>query len=258
MLSLLENKLIFPAPRYPSGDWDPDWLAVEDVDFAAADGTALHGWYLKHPRPQAYLLYCHGNGEHVADTARRLEKLRRTLDVAVFAFDYRGYGRSAGSPHEAGILADGVAAHAWLCQRAGPATRQVVVMGRSIGGAVAVDVATRQQSPGLILENTFTTLPDVASRLHWWAPVRWLMRTRLDSVAKIVDYQGALLQSHGTADTLIPLDHGQRLFHAAAAADKRFLAFDGLGHNDGPPDEYYQELRDFVARIGDGVGSPGR
>mgnify|MGYP001953384324 CR=1 FL=1 len=112
LLFLLENKLIFPAPKYPSGDWNPNWLQYEDVDFKSVDGTALHGWFLDHPNPNAYLLYCHGNGEHVAYTASILDELRSTLDVAVFVFDYRGYGRSDGSPHEAGILADGEAADA--------------------------------------------------------------------------------------------------------------------------------------------------
>lgn len=246
VLFLLENKLIFPAPRFPSGDWEPDWLSLENVDFASADGTALHGWYLDHPNPKAFLLYCHGNGEHIAYTAPVLEELRTTLDVAVFAFDYRGYGRSDGAPNEAGILADGEAAHDWLCQRAGLARDQIVVMGRSIGGAVAVDIASRHQSRALILESTFPSLPDIAARLHWWAPVRLLMRTRLDSIAKIANYQGALMQSHGTADTLIPLNYGKRLFDAAPGQDKRFLSFDGIGHNDYPPDDYYDELRLFL------------
>ena len=118
LLFLLENKLIFPAPRFPSGEWEPTWLEYEDVTFASTDGTNLHGWYLDHPEPKAYLLYCHGNGEHVAYVAPLAEQLRATLDVAVFAFDYRGYGRSEGSAHEAGVLADANAAHQWLSRRA--------------------------------------------------------------------------------------------------------------------------------------------
>ncbi len=246
VLFLLETKLIFPAPQFPSGDWSPTWLQFEDVEFTSADGTALHGWFLDHPNPKAYLLYCHGNGEHVAYTADVLHQLRKQLDVAVFAFDYRGYGRSDGSPNEAGVLADGEAAHAWLQRRAEVAPDQIAVMGRSLGGAVAVDLASKHHSSAMILESTFPSLPDVAARLHWWAPIRLLMRTRLESIKKIVTFEGALLQSHGTDDTLIPLGYGRRLFDAAPTGNKRFLRFDGLGHNDYPPSDYYNELRIFI------------
>ncbi len=249
LLLLLENKLIFPAPRFPTGDWEPTWLEYEDVAFVSADGTRLHGWYLDHPNPKAYLLYCHGNGEHVPYVAPVADQLRSSLDVAVFAFDYRGYGRSEGSPNEAGILTDAAAAHAWLSERAKIAPDQIFVMGRSIGGAAAVDVADKQQSRALILESTFPSLPDVAARLYWWAPTRWLMRTQLNSAEKITSYHGALLQSHGTVDELVPLDYGRRLFDAAPTADKHFLAFDGLGHNDYPPEDYYERLREFVDRV---------
>ncbi|MDA1051870.1 MAG: alpha/beta fold hydrolase [Planctomycetota bacterium] len=252
LLFLLENKLIFPAPRFPSGDWQATWLEYEDVNFVSADGTKLHGWYLDHPSPKAYLLYCHGNGEHVAYVAPVVEELRSTLGVAVFAFDYRGYGRSEGSANEAGILADARAAHQWLTERAGVEPDQILLMGRSIGGAVAVDLAAEHHSRAMILESTFPNLPDVAARLHWWAPVRWLMRTRLDSAQKISRFDGSLLQSHGAADNMIPLSYGRRLFDAAPTADKHFLVFDGLGHNDYPPDEYYEQLREFVDRITSG------
>ena len=253
LLLLFENKLIFPAPRFPNGDWEPTWLEYEDIAFVSADGTRLHGWYLDHPAPKAYLLYCHGNGEHVAYVAPVADQLRSNLDVAVFAFDYRGYGRSEGSPNEAGILADAAAAHKWLSERTGVAPNQVFVMGRSIGGAVAVDLADKHQSQALILESTFPSLPDVAARLFWWAPVRRLMRTQLNAAAKISRYRGALFQSHGTIDELVPLSYGRRLFDAAPTSDKHFLAFDGLGHNDYPPDDYYERLREFVDRISTGT-----
>ena len=252
LLFLLENKLIFPAPRFPSGDWEPRWLKYEDVSFTAADGTKLHGWYFDHPAPQGYLLYCHGNAEHVAYVAPIAEQLRSSLDVAVFAFDYRGYGRSEGSADEAGILADGGAAHRWLSQRAQVAPDQIILMGRSIGGAVAVDLADKHHSRVMILQSTFPSMPDVAARLHWWAPVRWLMRTQLNSAEKISRFHGSLFQSHGTIDELIPLSFGRRLFDAAPTADKQFLVFDGLGHNDYPPDDYFDRLREFIDRVSAG------
>ena len=248
-LMLLENKLVFPAPRYPTGDWQPAGFQYEDVYFTSADGTKLHGWYLDCPSPIAHVLFCHGNGENIAYLARFADFLRTEFQVAVFTFDYRGYGRSDGSANEAGILEDGRAAHAWLAERIGAAPDQIVLMGRSLGGAVAVDLAVADGARGLILESTFPSLPDVASRLYWWAPIRLMMRTRLNSVEKIRSLTCPLLQSHGTADKLIPISLGRRLFHAAPSGNKQFVELPGLGHNKAATPHYYDELTAFLRKL---------
>ena len=127
--------------RYPAGDWQPAGLAFEDAWFTAKDGTRLHGWYVPHPQPRAVVLFCHGNGGNVALWADVLRILHDRMGVTAMGFDYRGYGRSEGTPSEAGVLADARAARTWLAQRAGIAENQIVLMGRSLGGAVAVDLA---------------------------------------------------------------------------------------------------------------------
>ena len=130
VLLYLENMLVYPAPRYPEGDWQATWLEHEDVYFNSADGTKLHGWYIEHPQPKAVVLYCHGNGTHVAYMAEFLAEMRDKFQVSIFAFDYRGYGRSEGKPAEKGILEDADAAQEWLAKRAGIETKDVVLMGR--------------------------------------------------------------------------------------------------------------------------------
>lgn len=110
LLMLFENRLIFPAPSYPRGDWEPNGLNQEDIYFTSKDGTQLHGWLLKHREPAVCILFCHGNAEHVADLADLLYKYHHEYHATVFAFDYRGYGRSEGRPDERGVLADGHAA----------------------------------------------------------------------------------------------------------------------------------------------------
>ena len=110
LLLLLENYLLYPAPKFPAGDWQAPYLRHEEVSFAAADGTQLVGWLAEHPSPQAVLMYCHGNGDCLGYLGPHLFELRQRHRLTVFAFDYRGYGKSAGSPSEAGILADGHAA----------------------------------------------------------------------------------------------------------------------------------------------------
>ena len=249
LLKIFENSLIFPAPRYPSGNWEPAELYYEDVYFESADGTRLHGWYLEHPQPQAHVLFCHGNGEHIAYRAEFLRRLRQRYAVTIFAFDYRGYGRSEGRPDEHGVMADGCTAHQWLATRAGIATDQVVLYGSSLGGAVVIDSATRQGARGLILESTFTSMPDVAAPLLWWAPVRWFMHSQMNSEEKIRQYHGPILQSHGTADSLVPFELGQRLHAAAPTENKRFISMPGHDHNDPASPAFWDALAEFLTSL---------
>ena len=121
-------------------------------------------------------------------------------------------------------------------------------MGESLGGGVAVDLAATDGARALVLESTFTSLPDVAAYHYWWLPVRLLMRTRLDSLAKIAAYHGPLFQSHGDVDTIIPFAIGRRLF-AAANEPKRFMAILHRDHNDTRPPEYYDALGKFFAAL---------
>ena len=248
VLLFLENSLVYPAPRYPEGDWEARHLPHEDVHFTSADGTKLHGWYVEHPQPRAVLLYCHGNGEHVAYNDGLLAMLRDDFRVSVFAFDYRGYGRSEGKPFETGILEDAEAAQAWLAERAGIRQQDIVLMGRSIGGGVAVHLAAKNGARGLILESTFSSLPDAAARQFPWLPVGWLMKNRYDSVTKIAGYKGPLLMSHGDCDTLIPMELSRKLFDAAPGA-KEFYCISGGDHNCAQPAEYYQKLDEFLEKI---------
>jgi len=165
--------------------------------------------------------------------------------VTVLIFDYRGYGRSEGKPSERGILEDGRAARAWLANREKVPEEKLVVMGESLGGAVAVHLAAEKQARALILESTFTSLPDVGKHHYPIFPVRLLMRSRLDSLAKIKEYRGPLLQCHGDADTIVPYKLGRRLFEAANEP-KQFITFRGGDHNDLRDREYYEKLAAFL------------
>ena len=242
LLLFLENTLLYPAPKYPAGDWEGAAFPHEDVYFASLDGTRLHGWYLEHQEPRAIVLYLHGNGDCVAYLGPYLAAVRDKLRLSIFVIDYRGYGRSEGAPFEKGILEDGDAAQRWLAERAGCRLEDVVLMGRSLGGAVAIDLAARNGARGLIVQSSFTSMPDVAALHYPWAPVRWLMRNRYDSLSKIASYKGPLLASHGTADSLVPAELGRRLFEAAVTENKRFVPIEGGDHNSPEPQEYYAIL----------------
>ncbi|MBN1911981.1 MAG: alpha/beta hydrolase [Pirellulales bacterium] len=244
----LEDSVIFQATRYPKGNWAPRSLAYEDAWFNASDGTQLHGWYCPCVNPRATVLFCHGNAGNLSDRTNLLRLLHDQLRVAVMIFDYRGYGRSEGLPHEAGVLQDARAARAWLARREGIAERDTVLMGRSLGGAVAVDLAAEDGARGLVLESTFTSLPDVAANIPSVRPLRPLMTSRLDSLSKIGRYHGPLLHSHGNADQLIPFEQGQALF-AAANEPKQFILIRGGNHNDPQTCEYYEALDRFLSEL---------
>ncbi len=247
-LAQLERSLVFVPNPYPEGNWQPDGLTFEDAWFNAPDGTRLHGWYVPHPSPQAIILYCHGNGGNVAMWSDVLRILHDRVGVSVLGFDYRGYGRSEGTPGEDGILSDARAARAWLGRRAGVPEDQIVLMGRSLGGAVAIDLAATDGARGLVVESTFTSLPDAARAVLPGVPVRSLMQARFDSRAKIGNYHGPLLHSHGTGDRLIPFAMGRQLFDAANEP-KQFLPLPDRDHNDPQPDTYYLTLSQFLARL---------
>lgn len=253
LLMVFEERLIFFPSKYPEGEWNGLGLPVEDAEFAAADGTRLHGWFLGHDpnrseKPRAVVLIAHGNAGNLTHRTHLLSTMRAS-GAASMVFDYRGYGKSEGSPSEAGVLADARAARAWLAQRTGVEESAIVVFGESLGGGVAVDLAASDGAGGLILLSSFTSLPDVAARVYPWLPVRWLMRTRLDSLSKISCFSGPLLQFHGDRDEIIPIDLGRRLFDAAADPDKQFVTFRGGTHNGLPPPAFDEAVRGFFERL---------
>jgi uncharacterized protein len=244
----IEDSLIYFPVVYPAGDWEPGGLEFEDAWFTAADGAPLHGWYVPCENARAAVLFCHGNGGNLSHRVDALKMLHRHAGVAVLIFDYRGYGRSKGKPSEAGCLADARAARGWLAAREKIPESRVVLLGESLGGAVAVDLAAHDGARALVLESTFSSLPDVAAYHYWFLPVHLLMRTRFDSLAKIGHFHGPLLQAHGDADTIVPLEFGRKLFDAAHQP-KQFLLIRGHDHNDLMPLEFYTALAEFVRNL---------
>ena len=237
----LEESIIYQPQPFPLGDWSTSGL-FEDAWFESQDGVRLHGWFAAAKQPHAVVLYFHGNGGNVTTCRETLRLFRDQLGAAVLVFDYRGYGRSEGMPTEDGILADARAARSWLATNAGVRESDIVLVGHSMGGGVAVDLASRDGARGLVLENTFTSLPDVARNHFPLLPFRHLMHNRLDSLAKIPIYRGPLLVKHGDDDEIVPYALGKKLY-AAANEPKQFISIPGGRHNDPPSREYLTALR---------------
>ena len=234
--------LFFPT-TYPEGNWEPTGIEFENIWLEADDGTKLHAWYFQHPNPKAVVLYAHGNGGHLAHRAALIEYLRERLDLSLLIFDYRGYGRSDGVPTVVGCLQDARAARAKLAQLAEIEESEIVLMGRSLGGAIAADL-TRDVTPrGLVLESTFSSFKDIAEvaapTLSWLVP-----KDKLNSLTALAAYPGPLLQSHGNQDRTIPFALGQKLYQQAQG-QKQFFVIDGGGHNSQQGWEYYAALNRF-------------
>lgn len=244
----IENSIVFQPRPYPDGDWT---LArrVENAWIGSTDGVHLHGWFSEPEGkpPRAVVLFTHGNGGNVTTRRHVVDLFRDRLNATVLVFDYRGYGRSEGKPTEAGVLDDARAARRWLAVRTGVQERDIVVAGHSLGGGVAVDLAA-DGARGLVLEGTFTNLPDVAASHVPLLPVRAVMQSRLDSIAKIGAYHGPLLQVHGDADRIVPYSLGRKLFEAANEP-KRFVTIPGGGHNDYYTPEYVAALDQFLGSL---------
>ena len=243
-----EERLIFQPFNFPEDDWQPHGLHLEDARITAADGTKLHGWYVPHEQPLAHILFLHGNAGNITHRADILRELHN-IGAAVLVLDYRGYGKSEGKPTEQGVLHDARAARTCLAERANFKEEAIVLMGRSLGGGVAVDLTTDVKPRALILESTFTSMPDVAAVHYPFLPVHWAMKTQLDSMSKIKGYHGPLLQSHGAADEIIPFALGEKLHDACPSEDKVFLPIPGGRHNDFQPREYFETLRTFLEEL---------
>lgn len=232
LVRVFENRLIFFPPRYPEGFASPEayGLQPEEVWLAASDGVKLNAFFLAAPNSAKVLLWFHGNAENIGMGLEHLKELAR-LGVNVMELDYRGYGKSEGSPNEAGVYRDADAAYSYLTDTRKIAAKNIFIYGHSLGGAVAVDLAARRECGGLIVESSFTSIPDMARHIYRVPLARFLPASRFDSLGKIASVKAPVLIIHGTRDPVIPFDMGRRLFEAAREP-KSFLPVEGAEHDD--------------------------
>lgn len=247
-LASFEQSHVYVPAKYPYGQWHPEGLNFEDAWFDSADGTHLHGWFCPHEKPKAVALFLHGNAGNVTHTAESLRTLHDRHQVTAMSFDYRGFGRSDGIPSEAGVLADARAARAWLAKRTGVRECEIVLMGHSLGGGVAVDLAAGDGCRGLVLASTFTSMPDAAAHHVPYLPTHAIMRNRFDSIGKIDRYHGPLLMVHGDRDRVVPFEQGRKLFQKANEP-KKFVVNEGGDHMDPLSDVYRAALDEFVLNL---------
>ena len=224
-------------------------IAGDDVYLETEDGVRIHAFYLPAPASDIALLFLHGNAGNASHRLPNAAELVR-LGCSVLLLDYRGYGLSDGRPSEAGAYADARAGLGHLIDQRGFPTDRVVVFGRSLGGAIAVDLARDRELAGVILESTFTSVADIARGVG--GPLLGaLAGHRFDSASKIARIRAPLLFFHGDRDEVVDYALGRRLFDAAPEP-KSFETISGAGHNNttqvgGRP--YFERIRRFLAGV---------
>jgi len=221
-------------------------LDFDEVRFTTRDGVSLHGWFIPSPDAEGVVLFCHGNAGNIS---HRLDSIRifRDLGLSVFIFDYRGYGLSDGRPSEEGTYRDAEAAWNYLVEKRGVPSDGIILFGRSLGAAIAANLARTTRPSAVVLESAFASVPDIASRHYWFLPVRWLSRFEYATAAYVRDAHAPTLVIHSRDDEINPIEQGREVFRQANEP-KAFLEIRG-DHNSGfllSGARYTQGLRQFL------------
>ncbi len=228
MVSFENGYLYFPTRELTQTPHNAG-LVFRNVRFKSEDGVALHGWYMPHAHARFTLLHLHGNGGNMSNRIRQYRRWH-AMGLAVFAFDYRGYGKSAGAPNEAGLDADAKAAWLLLVNHYGLAAGNIIIAGRSLGCAVAAKLAAEVNPVGLALEAPFTSIPDMSEAYYPWLPLRWFVKTQLDTEAAVHESKIPLLLISAESDEIIPDGMADRVFAAHPGPKLRGIL--PGGHND--------------------------
>ena len=228
-----------------------DWqLNYQEVWFETKDRIKLHGWFFPLSEGTPVILFCHGNAGNMS---HRLENIRILLQhrLSVFIFDYRGYGRSEGKPSEIGLYRDGQAAYDHMVDALGIPPERIILFGRSLGAAVAVDLSLEKETKALIIESAFTSTRDMAKTLFLFKWIAPLLPTHFNNLEKITRVTVPKLIIHGEKDKIVPFSMGQTLFRAALQP-KYFLPLRKAGHNNTwSMDEitYFKTLANFAQAL---------
>ena len=221
--------LYFPSREIEATPADTG-LAFEEIPLRTSDGLNISAWYIPSSQARGFLIFCHGNAGNIS---HRLDSMRifHDLRLDVLIFDYRGYGRSEGEPTEKGTYLDAEAAYDYLVKAKGVSPSRIIIFGRSLGSAVATELAVRHKAGALIIESGFTSVPDLGRKFFPHLPVRLISRFHYATMDKVGGIPIPKLFIHSPDDEIIPFEHGMRLFEKAREP-REFLKIRG-GHNEG-------------------------
>jgi pimeloyl-ACP methyl ester carboxylesterase len=230
-LWLFETRLVFQAhrSRYARTLMQP-LDAYDRVELVTADGVRLEAIARAHDeRSRYWVLFCAPSGGSLRRGGTGQVDALHALGYSVFAFDYRGFGNNAGTPSEAGVYRDALTAYRYLTDSLRVPPQRIIVAGRSLGSAVAVDLGTRVPTAGLLLISAIDSVPDTAARIYRWAPVRLLASQRFDSLSKAPRVNVPVVQVHSPNDRMIPIAAARALFERFPGT--KLMVETGGGHN---------------------------
>lgn len=252
LLRLFEKNLIF-FPNYPgrlSGDWNPKGLPVEEVWLRASDGVKLHAWWIPGAGAFTFVAF-HGNAGNITDRSDVYSFLG-TVPASVLAVEYRGYGRSEGSPDEQGLYLDAEAAYDYLVRERGILPQRIIAYGQSLGSAVATDLASKREVGALVLEAPFASGRALARRVYPFLPgLGAVVRTKFETGAKLARVSVPVMVVHCANDPVIPYALGEEVFRLARDP-KEFFRVESYCHEEASvvaPDAYRAKLRGFLSRL---------
>lgn len=254
MLVVMEPQLVYPGAYLLTDNQSPDDFSDQALqvskcqswEYPAQDGSRIVGRLLDRPGAARTVLFFHGNGVKAALLDDWTKRLSDSLNANVLAAEYRGFQNSDVTPHESNLIADGLAAHDAICQHYNLPPQDLILYGRSLGGGCAAAVAAQRNTKTLILDRTFDSAADVAAEKFPVFPVRWLMRNQFDSINRLNNYHGRLIQIHGTPDEVVPIKNGKRLHAAIPSSSKVFLEVPGMYHNDRLPTRLLQQVEQLI------------
>ncbi len=244
-----QSKVVFfPVERMESA---PDRIGLEyqKVRFKTADDVRLFSWFLPAQQNKGVILFFHGNAGNIS---HRLDTLAifNQLGYSTLIFDYRGYGKSEGTPSEQGLYLDAEAAWKYLVEEMEVKPEDIIIFGRSLGGPLAAHIAAQNSVRACIVESTFTSAKDIASSLYPLYPVGLICRFKFETLQSILKKSAPLLVVHSSDDEIIPFSHGRKIYEAAADP-KTFLAIGG-DHNNGfmlSGRQYIDGLENFLSDL---------
>ncbi len=250
-MGLLDQLFLYHPAPWEDRDWATlSGLPLEAVWIPVPGGGRVFGWFVEASRAGAVLLWCHGNAGNIVHRLDNLRELYR-LGLSVLLFDYRGYGRSEGRPSEDGLYQDAMAAYDYLVVKRRIRPERIILFGRSLGGAVAGEVAAQRPIAGLILESTFPSVEAVAKLHYWGLPMHLFLGARFRLIDRLPDLSVRTLVIHGDRDDIIPLELGQAVF-AALKGPKWWWVVSGADHNNVPfvgGARYFERLQEFVRTL---------
>jgi len=246
MIFVNQKDLIFvPTKKYINTPESYN-LPYESHILTTKDGERISSWFIPHPNPRSTLLFLHGNGGNIST---RLDTINifHQLGLSIFIVDYRGYGNSSGSPSEEGTYVDAETAWLFLRNNKRINSNNIIIYGRSLGGAIAIWLAQKYKASALIVESSFTSIVDMGRHNYPYLPINMLAIIKYPSDKRIPSIDVPKLFIHSMEDDIVPYKFGRKLFEIAIPP-KKFLKINGL-HNNGfltSGDIYINGIKDFL------------